>query len=204
MSFKTIFTPVPSWAWYNLNLRRNKFSTPCCFLHPDPCKIFHCWILGRCFRKALYGLFGAKSDMASAFIRIFTQMEAEALSGFAMPAWALASGSQNYLDVTSTDALEGIAKPTRLRCPSVSFSVLMNADAMSGFIPKGPQGFFGRFFLIFCRGKCCLHRYGWTMCCDRFHTSNPNNIFPGWILATSFQKALRALWDEARHSFGGH
>ena len=39
------------------------------------------------------------------------------------------------------DAPTGIVNPARPSAP-ISVSILMNAEAMSGFVPKGPQGKF--------------------------------------------------------------
>ena len=77
--------------------------------------------------------------MASAFISILTLMDAEALAGFATPARASAFSSENYKNVLNADALTGIAKPARASA-SISVSILMNAEAMSGFVSKCPHG----------------------------------------------------------------
>ena len=77
--------------------------------------------------------------MALAFISILTLMNAEALSGFTMPARASPSSSQNYLILMNTNCPAGIAKLDRAST-SISVSILMNAEAMSGFVPKGPLG----------------------------------------------------------------
>ena len=66
-------------------------------------------------------------------------MDAEALSGFAMSARASAFSTFFYILLLNADALAGIAKPARA-LTSISVSILMNAEAMSGFVPKGPQG----------------------------------------------------------------
>ena len=66
-------------------------------------------------------------------------MEAEALAGFAMPARASAFSSKNNKNVLDADALAGIAKPARASA-SISSSIPMNTEAMSGFVPKGAQG----------------------------------------------------------------
>ena len=87
------------------------------------------------------GPFGTKPAIASAFIGILTPMDSEVLAGFAMPARASAFSSIINKIVLNADAFAGIAKPTRASA-SVSFSILMNAEAMSGFVPKGPQGKF--------------------------------------------------------------
>ena len=77
--------------------------------------------------------------MASAFICILILMDAGAPPGFAMPAKVLSSSSKNNKNVWNTDALAGIVKPARASA-SVSVSTVMNTEAMSGFVPKGPAG----------------------------------------------------------------
>ena len=89
--------------------------------------------------KTPVGPFGTKPGMASTFIGILTLMDPEALAGFAMPARASAFSSKNYKNVLNADALTGIAKPTRASS-SISVSILMNAEAMSSFVPKEPTG----------------------------------------------------------------
>ena len=77
--------------------------------------------------------------MASAFIGILALMDANTLVGFAMPARESAVSSKNNKNVLNADALVGIAKPARASA-SISVSILMNVEAMSGIVPKGPQG----------------------------------------------------------------
>ena len=66
-------------------------------------------------------------------------MDAEALSGFAMLAKALAFSSQNYLILMKPDVRAAIAKPDKALA-SISVLIPMNAEVMSGFVPKNPQG----------------------------------------------------------------
>ena len=56
-----------------------------------------------------------------------------------MPARASAFICQNYHILMNADVLAGIAKPDRASA-SISGSILMKAEAMSGSVPKGPQG----------------------------------------------------------------
>ena len=66
-------------------------------------------------------------------------MDDEAMAGFAMPARASAFSRKDYINVLTADAIAGTAKPARASA-SISASILMNAEAMSGFVPKGPTG----------------------------------------------------------------
>ena len=61
------------------------------------------------------------------------------VAGFAMPARASAFNTFWLILLLNTDALGGIAKPTRASA-SISASIPMNAEVMSGFVPEGPQG----------------------------------------------------------------
>ena len=65
--------------------------------------------------------------------------DAEAVAGFAMPVRASASDNKYYLRLLNADALAGIAKPARASA-SNSIDTLMNAEALAGFAPKGPEG----------------------------------------------------------------
>ena len=76
--------------------------------------------------------------MASKFIGIMTLMEAEALAGFAMPARASAFNTLLLILLLNIDALAGIAKPSRATA-SISASIPMNDETVSGFVPKGLQ-----------------------------------------------------------------
>ena len=66
-------------------------------------------------------------------------MDSEALVGFTIPARASAFNTFLLFLLLNADALSGIAKPARASA-SISASIPMNAEAMSGFVPKGPQG----------------------------------------------------------------
>ena len=68
-------------------------------------------------------------------------MDAEALTGFAIPARASTFNTFLLFSLLKADALAGIAKPARASA-SISASIPMNAEAMSGFVPKGPQDLF--------------------------------------------------------------
>ena len=78
--------------------------------------------------------------MASAFIGILALMDAEALAGFVMPARVSAFSIKNNKNVLNADALAGIAKPARASA-SIILNILMNVEAMSGFVPKGHRAF---------------------------------------------------------------
>ena len=88
-------------------------------------KIFACLFLGL--------------DMASAFIGILALMDAKALVGFAMPDRASVFVSKNNKNVLNADVLAGITKPAGASA-SIRVSILTNVEAMSGFVPKDPQG----------------------------------------------------------------
>ena len=77
--------------------------------------------------------------MASAFTRIMALMDAEALAGIAMPAWASAFSSKMYKIALNANVLAGIAKPARASA-SISVNIIMNAKADASIVPKGPQG----------------------------------------------------------------
>ena len=70
-------------------------------------------------------------------------MDAEALAGFATPARTSASNSISSFKTISrllnVDILAGIAKPARASAFN-SIDTLMNAEALAGFVPKGPPG----------------------------------------------------------------
>ena len=70
------------------------------------------------YRSIPYRLFGTNPAKASAFDSVLILINADALAGIAMIAWALAS---NSLDA------------------------LMNAEAFAGFVPKSPCGFLEAF-----------------------------------------------------------
>ena len=65
-------------------------------------------------------------------------MDAVALLGFAMPARASMFSNKINNSVLNADAHAGIAKPARVSA-SISVSILMNVEAMPGFVPNGPQ-----------------------------------------------------------------
>ena len=75
--------------------------------------------------------------MASTLISMVTLMNAEALLGSAMPARASGFSCQIYLILMNADALAGIAKPGKAST-SISVLIVMNVEAMSCFVPKGP------------------------------------------------------------------
>ena len=77
--------------------------------------------------------------MVSAFISILTLIDAETLAGFAMPVRVLAFIAFLLFLLLNGDVLTGIAKPARASA-SISVSILMSAEAMSGFISKCPHG----------------------------------------------------------------
>ena len=77
--------------------------------------------------------------MVSSFIGILALMDAVALLGFAMPARASMFSNKINNSVLNADALAGIAKPARASA-SISVIIPMNFEAMSGFVPTGPQG----------------------------------------------------------------
>ena len=87
-----------------------------------------------------YGPFGTMLASVSAFIIILTLMDAEALAGFAMPARTLAFSAILYILLLNADAQAGIAMPARASA-SISAIILVNAEAMSGFVPKSPRVF---------------------------------------------------------------
>ena len=86
---------------------------------------------------AFYHAFSTNASQT--IIGILTVMDAEALTGFAMPVGASVFSSKNCKNVLNADVLAGIAKPARASA-SNSVSILMNTEAMSGSVPKGPQG----------------------------------------------------------------
>ena len=77
--------------------------------------------------------------MASAFISILTLMDAEALAGFAMPVRASAFNTFLLFLLLNADSLTSIAK-SAMASASISVIIPINAEARSGFVPKGPQG----------------------------------------------------------------
>ena len=87
--------------------------------------------------KRPYGLFGTKPDMASAFIRIMAVIDAKALAGIAMPAWASAFSSKMYKIALNANVLAGIAKPARASA-SISVNIIMSAETNASIVPKGP------------------------------------------------------------------
>ena len=73
--------------------------------------------------------------------------------------------------------------PTMASLPNSKDSS-MKAESFAGFVPKCPQGLaFGRLFLIVYQAKIPADNQ---------------------LLGTSFQKARRAFWGEARPGFGVH
>ena len=74
----------------------------------------------------------------STLISMVRLMNAETLLGSVMPARASAFSCQIYLILMNADALAGIAKPGRAST-SISVLIVMNVEAMSAFVPKGPQ-----------------------------------------------------------------
>ena len=82
--------------------------------------------------------------MVSAFIGMLTLMDAEVPAGFAKPARASAFSSKNNKNILNAVVPAGIAKPAR-DSASISVTILMSAEAMPGFVPKGPQGLLDAF-----------------------------------------------------------
>ena len=68
-------------------------------------------------------------------------MDAEGLAGFTMPIGASAFIAFLLFLLLNADVLTGIAKPVRASA-SNSVRILMMGEAMSGFVPKCPQGLF--------------------------------------------------------------
>ena len=66
-------------------------------------------------------------------------MDAEALAGYEMPARTSAFSSKNNQNAMNADTLTGVAKAARASAP-ISVSMLMIAEAMPAFVPKGPHG----------------------------------------------------------------
>ena len=66
-------------------------------------------------------------------------MDAEALAGIAMPAWASAFSSKMYKIALNANVLAGIAKPARASA-SISVNIIMNGEEGAVFVKKGPQG----------------------------------------------------------------